>query len=192
MEFERYVDFKLIGVNGPAPGVVLPVVGSRLMSVLHAVFKDHPGSYAIALPGWGADERRQGDPWRVLRVFARTTEHMDHLAESIESHHVIRDYAPMGYPRRTPKEWDGPWMQYRRYRVPSRKSGVDDLSVRRLTDSFERQLPYFSLFSKSTRQRFILAVEPRVTDFPEGVTGKPDSYGLSVASSPVCLPHIAI
>lgn len=193
MQPNRYVDFE-IGRSDTVSGAPPPMVASGLLMVLHKPFVQYPTRYAVALPGWGdcrGDEH--GFPWSVLRVFADDLEALDLLVSQVSSHHIVRDYTRIGFPRQVPTGFSGPWVEYRRFRVSSRKAGVDALRQRRLNSSIENGLPFFKIRSSSTGQTFVLAVEPRPFESPlENQDVKPDNYGLSVHTRAFALPHIPV
>jgi len=189
----RYMDFELLASDTGA-GIPGPVIASNLLQALHGFFAGHRGNYALALPGWGDGTMdTTGYPWRALRVFAPDLEALDRLMAGVANHPIVRDYTRPGFPRPVPPSFDGKWVEYRRYRISSRKAGVDGLRHRRLTAAMERALPYFKVRSRSNGQPFILAVEPRPA--PAGTVNaqvQPDSYGLSVQSRAFALPHIPL
>jgi hypothetical protein len=191
----HYLDFT-IGPEPPegddrSPGqaaaeLPTPVVAGAALKVLHGVFRDTPGRYALALPRHG----RQ--PFAVLRVFAGERDHLDALVAAVESHPVIRDYVRLGYPRRVPPDFAGTWTEFRRFRIPARRSGRkpgDDLRQRRMAQAAEARLLYFILHSRSTGQQFGLYVDIRAGG-PNAGEAEPDSYGLAVATRPFALPDL--
>lgn len=189
MRARRYMDFDLpSGAGAPRP-----VIASALVQALHGVFAAHPGEYALALPGWSGEGEPASEPWRALRIFAEDLEALDRLMQRLERHPVVRDYTRAGFPRPVPEGFEGPWVEYRRYRVSSRKAGVDALRHRRLTDATERGLPFLQVRSASNGQAFVLGVEPRPsTPRRSDADAAPDSYGLSVTSRAFALPHIPL
>jgi len=172
-------------VQGPGTSLPAPVVAGAALKVLHGVFGRQPGRYALALP------KHQTAPFAALRVFAESRDDLDELVQAVEGHPVIRDYTRLGYPRKVAKDWDGPWVEFRRYRIPSRKAGRkpgDTLRERRMAYVEENRLPYFILQSRSNGQQFGLYLQALATGpSPEA---QPDSYGLSVSSRPFALPDL--
>lgn len=198
MKPQHYVDFSLAAPEPDTPaakyarpqgyGTTLPapVIAGAMLKVLHGVFGQQPGRYALALP------RYPDSPFNALRVFASERDELDGLVQGVEGHPVIRDYAYIGERRKVPLDWSGPWREFRRYRIPSRKSGRkpdDTLRERRMAQAEERRLPYFILHSRSNGQQFGLYLEVLPADaMPDDC--QPDSYGLSVASRPFALPDL--
>lgn len=186
----QYVDFEILGQGAGAPA---PVIASRLFRLLHGVFAATPGKYALALPGWGdAASEAPGFPFRVLRVFAATLDELARLVDSVSSHAVVRDYARIGFPRAVPEGFSGPWVELRRYRISSRKAGVNELRMRRIKAADKHKLPFFQHMSQSTGQAFGLTVEPRPSTGPINSEVVPDTYGLSAQSRAFALPHIPL
>lgn len=170
MKPQHYVDFQIAlperepdtpspkyeHVQGSGTTLPAPVIAGAMLKVLHGLFGQQPGRYALALP------KHQSAPFAALRVFAENRDDLDELVQAVEGHPVIRDYSRIGYPRKIPKDHDGPWVEFRRYRIPSRKAGRkpgDILRERRMMQAEERRLPYFILNSLSTGQQFGLYVE---------------------------------
>lgn len=188
----HYVDFSQTvsetessRARGSGMQLPAPVVAGAMLKALHGVFGQQPGCYALSLP------RHQTSLFSALRVFATEREDLDRLVEAVESHPIIRDYARIGYPRRVPADYDGAWVEFRRYRIPSRKSGRkpdDSLRERRMAQAEDRRLPYFILQSRSTGQQFGLYLEVCPALAP--LDCQPDSYGLSVTSRPFALPDL--
>lgn len=185
----HYLDFSLGGAGNGA-GLPPPVVAGAALKVLHGAFKQQAGRYALALPNFEAT------PFAALRVFAGEREHLDDLANSVETHPVMHDYALQGRIRKVPEPFGGAWREYRRYRIPARRAcrkPNDDLRERRMARADMGRFPYFILSSRSTGQQFGLYVE--ILSIPagsgEGVRdAQPDSYGLSVSSRPFALPDV--
>lgn len=188
----HYVDFSLAvlepessRVQGCGAGLPAPVVAGAMLKVLHGVFGREPGRFALCLP------QHRTAPFAALRVFAAERGDLDELVEGVGDHPVIRDYGHIGYPRRVPADWDGGWVEFRRYRIPSRKAGRkpdDTLRQRRMEQAERRRLPYFILQSASNGQQFGLYLQV----LPGGTATdcRPDSYGLSVSSRPFALPDL--
>jgi hypothetical protein len=187
----RYMDFELLTSDAGA-GIPAPLIASRMMQVFHGVFSAHPGEYALALPGWGDGVGDGGYPWQPLRVFAEGMESLDALMQKIGSHPVVRDYTRQGFPRGVPETFDGSWVEYRRFRMPSRNAGVPHLRQRRLNDQIKRKLPYFQLSSRSNGNAFMVVVEPRAAESGGFSDVRPDSYGLSTKTRAFSLPHIPV
>lgn len=193
MRPQRYMDLEILSQDAGA-GIPAPVIASGVLQVLHGFFANYKGEYALALPGWGDGlPESRGYPWRALRVFVQDMEALDRLMAGVADHHLIRDYTRPGFPRPVPHGFEGKWVEYRRYRISSRKAGVDNLRHRRLIAAVEKDLPYFKIRSTTNEQPFILAVEPRPAP-PSVVDAEvvPDSYGLSVQSRAFALPHIPL
>lgn len=187
----HYVDFNLQN-GGRGAGLPPPVLAGAALRVLHGVFKQQPGRYALALPGFAEA------PFAKLRVFAGERDDLDLLQEAISGHHVFQEQVQLGYPRKVAQTYEGPWLRYARYRIPSRKAGrhpEDSLRQRRMAQADERRLPYFILNSQSTGQQFGLYIAIESAESHADWQNRdiaPDSYGLSVASRAFALPDLPI
>lgn len=180
MKPQTYVD-AAVRDHAKGEGLTIPVM-TRLMGILHGVFRLQPGRFAVALP-----EARTGPrphPGAFIRVFASGREELDLLEAAIRDHALARDYVLIGYPRSVPVGFSGPWREFRRYRISNRGSRLEKCREYRLRQAAE--LPFFRSVSKSTGHGFGLYVAPM-----DGVPVEdcqPDSYGLSVADRPFALP----
>ncbi|HEY1092702.1 MAG TPA: type I-F CRISPR-associated endoribonuclease Cas6/Csy4, partial [Burkholderiaceae bacterium] len=95
------------------------------------------------------------------------------------------------YPKAVPEGFTGPWVSYRRYRIPSRRAerkAEGNLRLRRIQTADAAELPYFSLRSQSNGQTWRLYVEARPAATAE--QAEPDAYGLATQSRPLALPRL--
>lgn len=187
-----YFDLEVLAGAGGGESLPAPILAGATLDVLHGAFRQHPGQYALALPGVLSDQA--GAPGRILRVFASHRDDLDALVAGIANHPIIRDYTRIGYPRPVPNGFPGPWVEYRRYRIPAQRSlrkPNDTLRERRLQAAREQGLPYFHTRSRTTDQRFVLYVQA-VAAQAGGMECQPDSYGLSVSSRPFAVPCIPV
>jgi CRISPR-associated endoribonuclease Cas6/Csy4 subtype I-F len=158
---------------------------SGVLSILHGCFRRHPGELAIALPCYDHTEQ----PLNTLRVFSETTDKLEWLVDHVSKHPKIRDYTRIINIKHVPEDWDGEWVEFRRFRVPTRKAGVERLRAKR--QAMAKDLPYFNLHSQSSGCVFNLFIE-KIKIPKDQLTsgGTPDSYGLSRLSNRVILPEI--
>jgi len=183
MSARTYLDIDTRGAEDA--GVSPPLMRGRLLSILHGCFQKQPGRYAVALtnhPG-------------TLRVFTTDRSEFDALVEAMSPSPWIRDYARIGYPRTVPDNFQGPWVSFRRFRIPTVRSdrdavdGTSALRDRRITEARAKRMEYFHLQSRSTTQNFVLIVERVPCDGDIG-RFKPDSYGFSTTSNTFALPAV--
>lgn len=177
MKAHHYVDFTL----GPRPS---PATAALALKVLHGVFSAHPTQYALALPDYPRSFPR-------LRVFAASRENLDQLVAATQSHPTLDTIGRFAYPKTVPEDFNGPWISYRRYRIPSRKSERNpdsNLRLRRIQAADRLDLPYFTLQSRSNGQAWRLYVEARSESTAEPAV--PDAYGLASATRPFSLPQL--
>ena len=185
-----YVDLELRAGDPDGGTLPTPVLAGATLAVLHGVFRQMPGRYALALPK--VLPGQSGTPGPVLRVFASGREDLDQLMAAISGHPVVRDYARLGYPRSVPTHWSE-GVEYRRYRIPAQaaeRNPNDPLRLRRMMTARQLGLPYFQLRSRSTGQQFTLYVQV-LTGVRSSGACAPDSYGLSVSSRPFVLPLLS-
>lgn len=173
-----YVDLRF----GPRAA---PTAAALALGVLHGVFRQHPGQYALALPDYPRSFPR-------LRVFAGSREALDRLVAATDSHAGFSGLVEYSYPKTLPDGFAGPWISYRRYRIPSRKAERNpdaNLRLRRMQAADTAGLPYFVLHSQSNRQvwRLYVQAQPATTVTDEA---EPDAYGLATASRPFGVPHL--
>lgn len=178
-----YLDIEVIA--GQDSGLSAPVLRGRLMAILHGCFRQIPDRYAIALP----------EGQQKIRVFASARADFDALVEALQPNRWMRDYARIGYPREVPDDFAGPWVAYRRYRIPTVRSdrnaagGISALRDRRIRYARQQGLEYFHARSQGTEQSFVLTVERIVLDGPTGEC-KPNSYGLGSATNTFGVPFL--
>ena len=175
MEPRHYVDFQL----GPRPS---PIGAALVLRALHGVFALYPGQYALALPDYPRSFPR-------LRVFAASREDLDRLVAAGEA--KLQEIGRFAYPKAIPEDFAGPWISYRRYRIPSRKAERQpdgNLRLRRIQAADTAELPYFALRSQSNGQAWRLYVEAQPGSAPG--PAEPDAYGLATASRPFALPRL--
>ncbi len=186
MKPNAYFDIEVRGASSSGAGQIpaLPVV-TRLISLLHSLFRDHPGRFALALPGMRTGENRH--PGHIVRVFAENRDDLYDLIQSaLQQNERIHGYVLYGRHSDVPENFDGEWVEYRRYRIPGTRSRLEKCREYRMNHA--DSLPYVRLGSKSTGQAFSLYFEVRSGE--KTVDCEPDSYGLSLPSKRFCLPHI--
>ena len=184
-----YVDLEILAGDPDGEAMSAPVLAGAALEVLHGAFRRQPGRYALALPGVLMEEARI-QHW-TLRVFAGSRDDLDALVAAVADHAVVRDYARLGYPRLVPEAFSGPWIEYRRYRIPAQRSlrkPADTLRERRMQAAHEQKLPFFQTRSRSNEQSFRVFVQALAG--ASGAECQPDSYGLSVSSRPFAVPRL--
>lgn len=181
-----YVDLHVLGAGGDTrkPGAD-PRATSLVFGAVHGAMRSLPGRFAVAFPhGKGF--------LSVIRVFASDRQDIDAFAEALTPHSAVRDYAILGYPRTVPEDYSGPWVSYRRYRIPTRKADRKagaPCRLRRLQFSEKHDLPYLIVNSVSTGQVFGLRFEA-VKDVAPTSDAQPDGYGLARRSALFSVPDL--
>lgn len=186
MNPRAYFDIEVRGAASTGGGQVpaLPVM-TRLVGVLHGIIRDHPGKIALALPRMKTGELRH--PGHVVRVFAESQVDLDVVVDALTANERIHGYVSFGYPKKVPDNFNGPWKEYRRYRIPGNGSRLEKCRDYRLQAA--DKLPFFRSASKSNGHAFSLHIN--CLDGSPSMDCRPDSYGLSVATRPFALPVIA-
>lgn len=185
-----YVDLEVLAEDQGGESMPAPVLAGAAMEVLHGAFRQHPGRYALALPSVLTGKAK--GPGRTLRIFAGSRDDLDTLVAVVSGHPIIRDYTRWGHQRPVPEDFAGPWIEYRRYRIPAQKSlrkPNDSLRERRMQTAQRLRLPYFHLRSRSNGQQFMLYVQA-LEGKETGSACQPDGYGLSVSSRPFAVPRL--
>lgn len=175
--------------GGDQVGIPFPLACGIVVQVLHGAFRSLPSRYALAFP--------RPHFFAAVRVFASERAELDALVEAIRHHPKVRDYTRLGYPQSVPAGFRGKWVEYRRYRIPTRKSDREPgtpLRAKRIADADKRRLPYLMLSSRSTGSQFGLYVEPIVYN-DAGAERlerdcRPDGYGLSGRDKAFALPML--
>ncbi len=184
MKPNHFIDIQIIRL-GNSEDMSSPALRGRLLSILHSLFRQNPGTYALAIPSG-----RQS-----LRIFATEAPELESLRANLSSMPWIRDYARIGDVAAVPQEFKGPWVSYQRYRIPTVKSdrnavdGISKLRDRRLQSAFDAGNDYFNIYSGSTKQRFTLIVRSLI-GIPIKSDVVPNSYGLGSTENPVFLPQL--
>lgn len=161
-----------------------PLAAALIVKKLHESFSLVPSSYALALPDYG------NRVFRRLRVFASSRDELDQLVATINDDEAFNNYGRFGYPQVIPEDFAGPWACYTRYRIPTRKQERKEdgtVRIRRMQYAECKQIPFFAIASKSTKQAFRLHVQ-MLPGAPNQGECHPDSYGLSVTSRQFSVP----
>ena len=85
MRPQWYCDALPLIVGGDT-GASGPVLRNRMLGLLHGVFSQRPGAFAVAFPGREQLSVLPLPLTGALRVFASSREDMDWLAENVEGH----------------------------------------------------------------------------------------------------------
>ncbi|HQT42538.1 MAG TPA: type I-F CRISPR-associated endoribonuclease Cas6/Csy4 [Halothiobacillus sp.] len=200
MKPDHYADIELSGKS-------IPAIAAKVVQRLHPFMSEHKDTYALAFPGIrvGMESGEQPRIGGCVRLFANSREAieqaLDHLEIGIVSGSDFvteKQLSPLihiGRVRKVPDDYDGTWVTYHRFRIPSRRGKSEQhqekrlkLRSRRLQES--RVLPYLILQSASTRQTFSLIIQSQEHKVGTGITGILDGYGFSSKEAPVYLPSL--
>jgi CRISPR-associated endoribonuclease Cas6/Csy4 subtype I-F len=157
----------------------------ELMAVLHGVFRDHPSQFAVAYPEMKIGPLRQLGG--LVRIFAEDPADLLSLSHLLDRHDLL-DFKVKVKPgiQKVPTDYSGPWLEYRRIRVPNKRSRLEECRKWRM--KYVHNLPYFDIHSQSTNQYFTVFIEQ--LDGLQCNDAYPDSYGLSVRSRPFAVPAV--
>ncbi len=150
----------------------LPIM-ARLWRSLHGYFVENPGKFAIAFPYWRCGERRHVG--NVIRVFAEYEKDFEDLSERLKNNENIAPYITKSFFQAVEDKHIEGWMEYRRYRVPTRHAKLQQYREKCWNNAEE--IPYLRLKSASNYNVFsmhIIASNGQKTDHCH-----PTSYGLS-------------
>lgn len=167
-----YFDVTVRGTN-MQDGVTmsLPVM-ARLLRILHGYFAHHPNKFAIAFPRLRMGEFRH--PGNIIRVFAESRDEFDGVEDWIGANERVAPYVTKSYVLRVDPQKIFGWMEYRRYRIPSRNSRLLVCRDNRIKSSEE--VPYLRM-SSSCGEAFSMHISASPGVESERCT--PTSYGLS-------------
>lgn len=192
MKPNYYIDIvtKSISASSPDAMTALPVM-TRIMSVMHGIIRTKSLPLAIALPKMQEGTHRH--PGTMVRVFSDTLENLQIVQNDIAANLRLAPYVHCHFPKSVPKKFVGPWVEYRRFRIPAERSRCRELREQCLHDG--ENLPFFRLASKATQQAFSLHVKCvkkiMPDDYSSTVNCMPDSYGLSNTERTFFLPSLA-
>jgi hypothetical protein len=178
MKPSRFVDVETTASIGS-----LPVMG-RLFSALHGQLRQDPGRFVLALPRLRTGQDRH--PGNVVRIFAETSDCLAGVVSQLANNERLQGYVRYGLARTVPENFDGPWIEYRRYRIPGNRSRLEKCRNYRLEQA--EAFPFIRATSKSNRQAFSLHICTIPGKRSEWCA--PDSYGLSLPTRPFALPDI--
>jgi hypothetical protein len=161
----------------------LPVVG-RVVWVLHGILRKQPGLFAVAFPRLKKGEGRH--PGNLVRVFSDSAEKLKQVLQSLQENERVQQYVSYYKPKPVPEDFDGAWVEYRRYRIPNTRSRLDKCREYRLNAA--EAVPFIRATSKTNGQAFSLHIDAVPGVKPD--TCVPDSYGLSVVTRTFALPMV--
>lgn len=167
-----------------ARGKPKPAAAAQVLRILHAAFISQPACYALALP------EHAGSQFACLRIFAETPEDLHQLHLYIEDEATLAAFGVVRAIKNVPTSFDGSWISYRRYRIPTRKAERipgGQLRIRRMLEADAMGLPFFAMRSQSTGQNFRLYIESIAAE-PQTEPCQPDGYGLASATRAFALP----
>ncbi|WP_371747911.1 type I-F CRISPR-associated endoribonuclease Cas6/Csy4 [Hahella aquimaris] len=174
-------------------GIAPPILAGYVVGVLHRHYASHPDCYATGFPELNDGDRPS--PGSAIRVFAESRDALDAALDALEGERRLSGLAISGRIRAAPNQWEGPWVEYRRHRIPARVGKSEQHQESRLRRRAKRlaesqTLPYLMLTSASNLQRFSIHIQSITYEQSAVSSNKPDGYGLSRVNSRVLLPKL--
>lgn len=191
MQPRAYIDLRVVpSFKAERPNAMAHDVMALLIKFTHAIAARQNFRHAVAFPQ--AKIGARPSPGNHARVFALEKASLEGLADELEKQQFIRDYVNIGRVKLLAPDFQPTaYVEYLRFRVPNRKSRLEESRARRMAEA--DSLPHLRLNSSSSGHGFSLFVKPvrhETASCSEGlpVTFEPDVYGLSVFTRRFALP----
>ena len=193
MQPQAYIDLRVVpSFKSERPNAMAHDIMALLVKFSHAIAAKQAFKHAIGFPQ--AKVGNKPSPGNHARLFALEKSSLELLADELEKQRFVRDYVSIGRIKTLAAEYRPPaYVEYLRFRVPNRKSRLEESRARRMAES--DTLPHLRLNSSSSGHGFSLFVKPILHETAlcaDGLplTFEPDVYGLSVFSRRFALPII--
>lgn len=181
-----YVDYR-IDLKGRPSSIEVAKASSGLLRTLHAVFEQMPGKFALALPE--IENKFPMERISTFRVFAQTLEDLTALYSLAKKGGLIGVRFIALHPEAVPENFQGEWVRFNRYRIPTRAEPVR--RSKRMLKADEEGTTWIDMLSSSNDQRFRFYISMNKVSAPEsGCAPDANAYGLSTSDAPVPLPYI--
>lgn len=156
----------------------------KLQFILHGVFTEMSGKYAIALPSSRHGSfRSMGD---VIRVFAEQETDLYALYSALKGHLFVKNHVNVGLPQDVPADFKGKWYVWYRGRVKKSLNRNRDASVQQAM-----QNPFCTIYSKSNGNAYQIRYYREEGD-RQIESFIPTSYGLATKESKFSLPDLPV
>lgn len=203
MRLGAYFDITIVGITPQANdkgynagwGLRVAKHMEKLMDILHGFFHANPDSYAVAYPYYV--EGQYANLGNIVRVFASDKPSLERLERGISEHTFIENNVKFGYEHGVPAGYEGPWVEYQRYQLPSqslaRRSQLF-ADVRESKYKGAESLPFYQTKSDSTNNHKFSVIIKRIA-YPAGhydvnTEILPNTYGLSVSKKAFAVPDL--
>ena len=190
MQANYYLDLRIMD-SADDGELTLAHLRNQIYSILHAVFREIPNTFALALeisPKQKAKMQKKAlkynapvlPQYDVLRMFATEQHSLEQLIDKIKGHWKIRDYAILNHPAAVPTAKVTGYKSYFRFRIPTLNSErnatekTESRNAKRLKQA--KKMPYFQVASQTTGQGFTVNVEILDVDLNHPQYGLPKSY----------------
>lgn len=175
---ECYIDIDI----KPGP-TTIPVL-AKTVWVLHGILRVQPGMFALAFPRLHKGEKR--GMGNIVRIFTDSIEKLEQIVRIMEANERLRGNLAYRQPQLVPADFNGPWVEYRRFRLPGTSNRLQEYRQKKLQEA--EQVPYIVTKSKTTDQVFSLHIDHRPGS--KSLICQPDSYGLSSSGRAFAVPQI--
>lgn len=191
MQPQTYIDLRVMpSLKAKRSNAMAHDIMALLIKFVHAIAARKEFKHAVAFPQ--AKMGVRPSPGNHARIFAMERSSLDVLADELEKQQFIRDYVNIGRVKELAPDYQAAsYIEYQRFRVPNRKSRLEESRVRRMAES--DSLPHLKLNSSTSGHGFSLFMklirhETASCSDSLAVTFEPDVYGLSVFTRRFALP----
>jgi hypothetical protein len=173
-----YIDIEL------KPGPTSMPAMAKAVWVLHGILRVQPGMFALAFPQMRKGEKR--GMGNLVRIFTDSIDKLDQVVRLMKANDRLKGHLIYREPTLVPADFNGPWVEYRRFRLPGTSNRLQEYRQKKLREA--EQVPYIVTKSKTTEQVFSLHIDNRPGTKP--LICQPDSYGLSSSGRTFAVPQI--
>ena len=158
MQPRAYVELRVVAsFKAERPNAMAHDVMALLIKFTHAIAARRGFKHAVAFPQ--SKTGAHPSPGNLARVFALDKASLELLADDLEKQQFVRDYVTIGRLKVLAPDYVPPgYVEYLRFRVPNRKSRLEESRARRMAEA--DTLPHLRLNSASSGHGFSLFVKP--------------------------------
>jgi CRISPR-associated endoribonuclease Cas6/Csy4 subtype I-F len=152
--------------------------------LLHGLIKGSGGRIALAFP-----DLKGGDIGQRIRLFSDSADTLSDILSVMNKHFYFRDYCRVTEVKTVPESYNGTFVSYARFRIPTLKSDRNNSGLHARRKHEAQGLPFFHLASSSTNQSFMLRFS---VEYADAYAGEflPNSYGLGSSMAKVFVPAL--
>lgn len=177
---KHYIEVSLL----PHEEFSISVALNQTMQELHSLIRDYRGHVAFAFP-----ELKGVNIGRCIRLFSESVDTLMIILAKLKKHFYFRDYCLVTEIKTVPENYDGTFVSYTRFRIPTEKSDRNKSGLHDRRKNEAQNMPFFHLTSSSTKQAFMLRF---MVDHSKSYSGEfiPNGYGLGSSMAKVLLPAL--